>query len=293
MSAPREACGTPPSWRSSSASGYAPGEIVKLTLDDIDWRAGEIAVRGKGQRADLLPLPADVGQALATYLEKRMADAHCRTVFVNVVAPRRAITPTGVNAVVRRACWRAGIAQTGTHRFRHGVATELLGAGASLPEIGQLLRHHHLQTTALYAKVDFDALASVAQPWPGARPSARSVKCSTSTSHCGERWASSSSMPATACLALLPFSTPGASGASASPPRVEWAAQQSSPPRVLTEVRVFARYAQALDPANEVPPVELCPQPTPADPLPLLRRGGGGPDRRCPFTRARGLGGHL
>ena len=148
--------------------GLRSREIVRLTLDDIDWRAGEIAVRGKGQRADRLPLPADVGQALATYLEGRRADAHCRAVFVNVVAPRRSITPTGVNAVVRRACWRAGIAQTGTHRFRHGVATELLGAGASLPEIGQLLRHHHLQTTALYAKVDFDALASVAQPWPGA-----------------------------------------------------------------------------------------------------------------------------
>jgi integrase/recombinase XerD len=143
-------------------------EIVSLSLEDIDWRQAEIRIRGKGHSADVLPLPFDVGEALSAYLQQREAEADCRAVFVNTVPPRRAISATGVNALVRRACWRAGIAQTGTHRFRHGVATELLGAGASLPEIGQLLRHHHLQTTALYAKVDFAALATVAQPWPGA-----------------------------------------------------------------------------------------------------------------------------
>jgi integrase/recombinase XerD len=149
--------------------GLRAREIVTLTLDDIDWRAGAISVRGKARSADILPLPSDVGGALAAYLEQREAPTDCRALFVKVATPHDAITPTGVNAIVRYACWRAGIAQTGTHRFRHGVATDLLSAGAALPEIGQLLRHHHLQTTALYAKVDFAALASVAQPWPGIR----------------------------------------------------------------------------------------------------------------------------
>jgi site-specific recombinase XerD len=149
--------------------GLRAREIVTLSLDDVDWRAGTISIRGKARSADILPLPSDVGEVLADYLELRESGGDCRSLFVKVVPPYGGITPTGVNAIVRYACWRAGIAQTGTHRFRHGVATELLSAGATLPEIGQLLRHHHLQTTAVYAKVDFSALASVAQPWPGAR----------------------------------------------------------------------------------------------------------------------------
>ena len=150
--------------------GLRAREIVTLTLDDIDWRAATISIRGKARSTDVLPLPSDVGQALADYLEVRERGHSNRALFVMVVASHGGVSATGVNAIVRRACWRAEIAQTGTHRFRHGVATELLSAGAALPEIGQLLRHHHLQTTALYAKVDFAALATVAQPWPGARP---------------------------------------------------------------------------------------------------------------------------
>jgi integrase len=125
-------------------------------------------VRGKGNSFDVLPLPADVGEAVVRYLERR-GPASCRQVFSSVQTPSGPLSTTAVRAVVRRACERIGIDDTGTHRFRHAAATELLRRGASLPEIGQLLRHHHLQTTALYAKVDLDALATVAQPWPGAQ----------------------------------------------------------------------------------------------------------------------------
>jgi integrase len=148
--------------------GLRAGEIAALSCDDIDWRRAEVVVRGKGGVFDVLPVPADVGEALASYLARR-GKVRCRQVFANVEAPWGALTMTAVRAVVRRTCERVGIDDTGTHRFRHGAASELLRRGAPLPEIGQLLRHHHLQTTALYAKVDFDALATVAGPWPGAR----------------------------------------------------------------------------------------------------------------------------
>ncbi len=149
--------------------GLRGRETAALSCADIKWRRGEVTIRGKGGVFDTLPLPADVGEALADYLERRGSMA-CRQVFCNVREPWGGLTTTAVRAVVRRACERTGIDDTGTHRFRHAVATELLRRGAALPEIGQLLRHHHLQTTALYAKVDMDALATVAQPWPGARP---------------------------------------------------------------------------------------------------------------------------
>lgn len=149
--------------------GLRAGELAALTLDDIDWRRGEIVlVHGKGGRADRLPLPADVGAAVAAYLRwGRPASAVGRTVFVRVRAPHRALSTGGVTAAVAAAACRAGLGVIHAHRLRHTAATQLLRAGASLPEIGQLLGHRRAATTAIYAKVDRDALRTIARAWPG------------------------------------------------------------------------------------------------------------------------------
>ena len=147
--------------------GLRASEVAGLTLDDIDWRSGVLVVRGKAGSCAQLPLPVDVGKALSDYLEHRTGDPTCRQVFLHVKPPRDGVQMTDVRAVVRRACSRAGIADTGTHRFRHAAVTEMLRLGAPLHEIGQVLRHRDLETTAIYAKVDFESLATVAQPWPG------------------------------------------------------------------------------------------------------------------------------
>ena len=118
----------------------------------ISTGGGELVVRGKGGSRDRLPVPVDVGEAVADYLSRRGPVAGGgRQVFLHVVAPRLGVAMTDVRAAVRRACWRAGLADTGTHRFRHGLATGMLRQGAPLHEIGQVLRHRHLETTALYA----------------------------------------------------------------------------------------------------------------------------------------------
>lgn len=148
--------------------GLRIGEVVALQLHDIDWRAGEIVVHGKGQRTECLPLPTDVGEALAAYLRRgRPAKAEGRSVFVRVRAPHRALSTGGVGNVVLSAAQRASLACIRPHRLRHTAATQLLRAGASLPEIGQLLRHRRALTTAIYAKVDREALRTIARPWPG------------------------------------------------------------------------------------------------------------------------------
>ncbi len=148
--------------------GLRSGEVAGLLLDDIDWRAGETLVRGKGRRSERLPLPADVGEAIAAYLrDGRSASAEGRTVFVLAVAPYRALSNDTVTMVVASAARRAGLGKLYAHRLRHTAATETLRAGASLPEVGQLLRHHQLQTTAIYAKVDRETLRRIARPWPG------------------------------------------------------------------------------------------------------------------------------
>jgi site-specific recombinase XerD len=148
--------------------GLRGAETAGLQLDDIDWRAGEIAVTGKGSRTERLPLPAAAGEALAAWLTDGRPRCESRAVFVTVRRPHRQLTPEAVRAVMGRACDRAGLERRGSHRFRHALATEMLRAGASLPEVGQVLRHRSLLSTSVYAKVDQDALRPLARPWPGA-----------------------------------------------------------------------------------------------------------------------------
>ena len=151
--------------------GLRAGEVAALELTDIDWRAGEMIVSGKSHRRDRLPLPVDVGQAMADWLRHdRPPGLACAAVFVRLRAPHRGLGATGVSAVVRRACRRAGIPVVGAHRLRHATATQLLAGGASLAEIGQVLRHRRTATTAIYAKVDVAALSVLARPWPEPRP---------------------------------------------------------------------------------------------------------------------------
>ena len=143
-------------------------EIARLELGDIDWRAGEIVVRGKARRRDRLPLPTEVGDALVAYLMWDRMPAGVQRVFLTCRAPRGPIRADLVGDVVERACRRVGLVPVGPHRLRHALAAELLRQGAGLVAIGQVLRHQDLATTALYAKVDMRTLREVAQPWPGA-----------------------------------------------------------------------------------------------------------------------------
>ena len=149
--------------------GLRAGEVAALTLDDIDWRAGEITVRGKGSRAERLPLPADAGEAVAGYLRDGRPEPFegARQVFLRARAPHRALTAGGVSGAVSTAGQRAGIGPVHAHRLRHSAATGMLAAGASLSEIGQVLRHRRLLSTAIYAKADTEALRVLARPWPG------------------------------------------------------------------------------------------------------------------------------
>jgi site-specific recombinase XerD len=147
--------------------GLRAAEVAQLRLDDIDWRAGEIVVRGKGRTEERLPLPSDVGAAMAGYLRRGRPHRPEREVFLRVVAPLRGLRSEGVSYVVRNASERAGIGSFGSHRLRHTAATAMLRAGASLSEVGQVLRHRSVSTTAIYAKVDHVALREVAKPWPG------------------------------------------------------------------------------------------------------------------------------
>ncbi len=148
--------------------GLRGAEAAGLQLDAIDWRAGEVAVCGKGSRIERLPLPAQTGEALADWLIEGRPCCEARAVFVTVRRPYRQLSPEAVRQVMGRACDRAGLARRGAHRLRHGLATEMLRAGASLPEVGQVLRHRSQLSTAVYAKVDQNALRPLARSWPGA-----------------------------------------------------------------------------------------------------------------------------
>lgn len=150
--------------------GLRASEVVQMTLDDINWKAGELVVRGKGRRHDRLPIPIDVGEALVEYLRRDRPRCTLRRLFICAKAPRRGFAgPVAICTIVRRTIARAGLRTptTGAHLLRHSLATDLLRRGASLSEIGELLRHRSSDTTSLYAKVDLGSLREVVQPWPG------------------------------------------------------------------------------------------------------------------------------
>jgi integrase len=146
--------------------GLRASEAAALTLEDIDWRAGEITVHGKGRRDERLPLPADVGQAITAYLTRGRPVTGCREVFLRAVAPAGPLGRGGISCIVRRACRRAGVPPVGAHRLRHTTACQMAEAGAPLTEIGQVLRHQSLASTANYARVSIAELRKLAQPWP-------------------------------------------------------------------------------------------------------------------------------
>jgi integrase/recombinase XerD len=148
--------------------GLRAGEVAALSLDDLDWRRGELKIHGKGRRLERLPIPHDVGETLVGYLARRDRVEGSRAVFVTMRAPVGGLSAGGVISVVARACVRAGVPVVGAHRLRHTAATGMLRTGASLPEIAQVLRHRRLETTTIYAKVDRDRLRELARPWPGA-----------------------------------------------------------------------------------------------------------------------------
>ena len=149
--------------------GLRAGEVVALQLEDINWRAGEILIRGKGLLHDRMPLPADVGEALASYLRRDRPPCQTRRVFVCTRAPRRGFAgPSTLTTIVRRALERANLHPEfkGAHLLRHSLATSMLRSGATMGEIAEILRHRALNTTEIYAKVDFEGLRALAHPWP-------------------------------------------------------------------------------------------------------------------------------
>jgi site-specific recombinase XerD len=151
--------------------GLRACEIIRLTLDDIDWDRAQLRVRGKGGRESLLPLTADVGEAIAAYLEQGRPNSQDRHLFLRSLAPIRGLMEgsDGIGTIVRSALKRAKVdaPHRGSHQFRHALAVRLLRLGASLPEIGEVLRHRSPQSTSLYAQVDLGALRTLAMPWPG------------------------------------------------------------------------------------------------------------------------------
>jgi len=150
--------------------GLRAGEVVHMVLEDINWETGELIVRGKSVRQDRLPLPQDVGEALATYLCHGRPHCSSRRVFIRMLAPYQGFSSSSaIRDIVRRAFGRAGLHRKckGAHLLRHSLATQMLRQGASLDEIGEILRHQLTHTTEIYAKVNLVALRVLAQPWPG------------------------------------------------------------------------------------------------------------------------------
>lgn len=144
-------------------------EISRMTLDDIDWRSGEMVIRGKGGRLDRLPIPADVGEALVDYIRHGRRESDCREMFVQAIGAPVAMSRNAVVFVSRTASARAGVERVAGHRLRHTAATAMLAGGASMREVGQVLRHDDDTTTSIYAKADQTSLSLLVRPWPGAR----------------------------------------------------------------------------------------------------------------------------
>jgi site-specific recombinase XerC len=149
--------------------GLRASEVTRLALDDIDWRAGEVTIKGKGGRKERMPLPAEVGEAIAAYLRGARPPSSNRSLFLTVVAPIQPLSGDAVGTLVYRACARAGVRRVGPHALRRTLATETLRAGAPMLEVAQLLRHVDQATSSIYAAADVAAVAALAQPWPGWR----------------------------------------------------------------------------------------------------------------------------
>lgn len=154
-----------------SGLGLRAQEVATLSLDDIDWRAGQFRIQGKGRQQATMPLPPDVGAAIAAYLQSGRPVSDRRQLFLRAHPPHSGFPPTsGIRDIAARALRRAGIsdiAHRGSHIFRHSLATELLRSGAALTQISQVLRHKDLDTTRIYAKVDLASLRTLSLPWPG------------------------------------------------------------------------------------------------------------------------------
>lgn len=149
-----------------SRLGLRSCEAAALEIEDIDWRAGEIVIRGKGRSLAQLPLPVDVGEAIVAWLRRGLRNQTTRSVFVSIRAPYGPLTAQAIKAIATSALRAAGIERGSAHRLRHTAATQMLRRGASMTEIAQVLRHRHLDTTAIYAKVDHDSLRTIARSWP-------------------------------------------------------------------------------------------------------------------------------
>jgi integrase/recombinase XerD len=150
--------------------GLRAGEVAGMRLEDIDWRAGLVVIRGKGDRVEPLPLPVDVGEAVVGWLRRGRPRGDCRYVFTRMRAPMGGLSTAGISQVVARACDRAGLPRVRAHRLRHFAATEMLRAGGSLAEVGQVLRHTRASTTSGYANADQRGLSAVVRPWPVGAP---------------------------------------------------------------------------------------------------------------------------
>jgi site-specific recombinase XerD len=150
--------------------GLRAPEVIAIQLDDIDWRAGTILIRGKGKRHDRMPLPEDAGNTIVDYIRNGRRGSS-RTLFVSHRAPYRPFVNAQIlNTVLRAAFKETGLRPPqkyiGSHLLRHSLATEMLRKGASLDEIGDVLRHRSRASTAIYAKHDIEGLRSIARAWP-------------------------------------------------------------------------------------------------------------------------------
>jgi integrase/recombinase XerD len=147
--------------------GLRGAEVAALELGDLDWHAGEAIIHGKAARIDRLPLPVATGEALADYLTQARPRCGSTAVLITMCAPYEGISAHVVRQTMYRVCERAGLPRLGAHRLRHALATDLLRAGGSLAEVGQILRHRSALATSIYAKVDERSLAALVRPFPG------------------------------------------------------------------------------------------------------------------------------
>ena len=246
-----------------SRLGLRAGEVANLQLDDINWRSGVIViVRAKGNRTEALPLPADVGEALADYISRwRPANAVGRTAFVRVQAPHGALTRGAVTQIVAHAAERCGFESFYAHRLRHTAATRMLRNGASLSEVGQVLRHRQMITTTIYAKADRKALRSIARAWP--EDSRMSVLRQASTDYFAIRRALGFTLVRSEKLLaqFITYLEDHDEARITTATAVAWAtlpqAGQTWSYARLSVVRRFAIYMQSIDPTTEVPPTHI------------------------------------